>query len=99
MGVGGNEIVDLWAKEAAESVVYAVEKPLLNESSLAYVSWSIPEAKIRDTAKWIGTHDKKERRYKPREAGGYASSYGARERPWPASTTSSCRAMQRFDPT
>ena len=74
-----NEIVDPWAKEAAKSVVYAVGKPLLNEASLAYVSWSIPEAKIRDTAKWVGAHVKKERRYKPREAGGYASSYGAGE--------------------
>lgn len=35
VGADGNEIAVLWAKVVAESVVYAVEKPLLNEISLA----------------------------------------------------------------
>lgn len=52
----------------------------------------------KDTARRIDTYVKKEGGTGPREAGDYASSYGARKRPWLASATNSCRAMQRFDP-
>ena len=69
MAVDGNEIADLWANKAAESAVYGVEKPLLYEASLAYVSRSITVAKSWDTVKLIDSHVKKERRYRPPRGG------------------------------
>ena len=65
VGVDGNEIADPWVKTAAGSAVYVVKKPLLEEAGLAYIPRSITEAKSRDTAKWIDTHVKRERRYGP----------------------------------
>lgn len=59
-------MADLYAKAAAENTADTVSKRTLQEASLAHVSRSATEAiNTSKTAKWIKTHVKAERRYRP----------------------------------
>ena len=53
------------SQTAAEDSVDSVNRPVLSEASLAFVSRRIAEAKTSDTARWIDSHIRDGRRYRP----------------------------------
>lgn len=61
----GGEVTGLWARTVAKSSAHAVDRPLLSEASLAFVSRSISEARSSEMARCISTHAKRERRNRP----------------------------------
>ena len=50
LGVEGNEMADLYAKEAAESAVYAVDKACMRETGFAHRTRTTTEAKTSGTS-------------------------------------------------
>ena len=75
-------MADLYAKAAAENTADTVSKRTLQEASLAHVSRSATEAiNTSKTAKWIKTHVKAERRYRPPNGKGRRQELKGRGRP------------------
>ena len=69
-GFEGNEIADQFAKPATESACDAVQRGVLRETSLAFVSScrSITKTRTADAARLISYHVRRKHRYRPPRA-------------------------------
>ena len=59
-GVEDNEVADEYAKAAAESACYSVDRQYLQEASLAHLTRETTEKRSRVTRNWISQHVKRE---------------------------------------
>ena len=63
--IEGNEVADVYAKEAAVGHRHAVSDELRWEASLSHPAWVATETRARATAQWISAHVRPEGRYRP----------------------------------
>lgn len=62
-------MADDFAKAAAKSSLYAVDRQYLREATLAHLTRKATERRSKATKDWISSHIKQERRYRPPRGG------------------------------
>ena len=84
LGAEGNEMADLYARGAAESELYAVDRAFMHEASFAYMTRLTTEAKISGTNSWIANHIRRRRAISRQGVESSDRSFGTSARPLPA---------------